>query len=140
MKNKHGSEPKYKCKQCEFVAEYVADTWEHTLEAHPEESDQESDKENIILKIVAEQTNALMGEVASIKKDTRDVFKEIADMFTLAIDKIKRDNDLRYKTLGKTVEKIYEKVSKLAEDQHQSRIKTPEVSKKETFADIVNKD
>ena len=144
MEKKHIPEHKYKCKQCDFRSDYVADTWEHTFEVHPDESDKESDKENLILKIVAEQTNALMGEVADIKKDNRDVFKEIADIFTLAIDKIKTDNDNKCKTLGNTVTKIYDKVSKLEKAlekiQKESIIKPPKDTNKKTFADIVNKD
>ena len=144
VEKKHITEHKYKCKQCDFYSDYVADTWEHTLEVHPDESVKESDKENLVLKIVAEQTNALMGEVASIKKDNRDVFKEIADIFSLAIDKIKRDNDIKCKTIGNTVAKIYDKVSKIEKaleiSKQQPLIKPAKDSKKKTYADVVHKE
>ena len=114
------------------------------MEAHPDESDEDSDKENIVLKLVAEQTNTLMGEVASLKKDTREVFNQIADIFTLCINKIKKDSDEKCITLGNTVTKILDKVTKLEKavvnSTDQTLIHSTRVPKKKTFAEIVDKD
>ena len=111
----HKSEPQYKCKKCNFSTEFVVDVWEHTLVAHPEESDdfKPKDSENFILKIVAEQTNSMMGELASFKMDTRNAFKDIGDSLVTCLDKINKDNNEKCETLGNTVVKIYEKVAQL---------------------------
>ena len=45
MKKHHTEDPKYKCTECEFTANFTASTWEHTLSAHPDKSFNFSPKE-----------------------------------------------------------------------------------------------
>ena len=57
LTNTHPTKKHY-CKNCDFSTDFIASAWEHTLFVHPDEADEFSpkDKENLILKIVAEQT------------------------------------------------------------------------------------
>ena len=112
------TESTYKCKQCDFATEFVADVWKHTHVAHPDASNEYTkhtpkDSENIVLKIVAEQTNSLMGEVANFKVDTRNALEDITTTLVKCLDKINKDNNEKCNTLGNIVLKIYRKISKL---------------------------
>ena len=146
----HVTENAYKCKQCDFATEFVADVWKHFHEVHSDASNEctkytPKESENIVLKIVAEQTNSLMGEVASLKMETKNAMEDITATLVKCLNKINKNNDEKCKTLGNTVVKIYSKVLKLekALDKGNKNIieKTFEAAKpkKQSYAEIVQK-
>ena len=69
---KHNTEATYSCNQCPFTTDFLVSAYEHTIAYHPEEADKLSAKEseNLILKLVAEQTTSISNEISSLRSDT----------------------------------------------------------------------
>ena len=70
-------EKKYKCDYCNFSTNYLGNAWEHSLNLHPtlatDFTPQESD--NIVLRIVAEQTASLSNEIEDLKSIFSTAFR-----------------------------------------------------------------
>ena len=91
MNLKHKQDKRYSCKHCEFSTNFIGSVWEHTLSEHEdEESTAFTPKEskNFILNMVAEQTTSITEELEIMKKDTKDVHNNLADILTTLIGKI----------------------------------------------------
>ena len=90
MKLKHKERGRYTCKHCEFKTNFIGSVWEHTILKHEESSTAFTPKEteNIILNMVAEQTTNITEEMDHLKKDTKDVYNNLADILTTLIVKV----------------------------------------------------
>ena len=114
MKLKH-EESRYNCIECSFTTNYVANTWEHTVDQHPDKSLNLTQKEadNFILKLVAEQ-NADIGEgVDGLRKELKDAFEGLAIVVEATVNSIKEDTNDKMKTLADTVVMLHSKISQL---------------------------
>ena len=122
MKMKH-DESKYSCNECSFTTNYVANTWEHTVDQHPDKSLNFTKKEaeNFILKLVAEQ-NADIGEgVDGLRNELKDAFEGLAIVVESTLNSIKEDTNDKMKTLADTVVMLHSKISKLESDNKRTR-------------------
>ena len=130
LTNTHQTKKHY-CKTCDYSTDFIASTWEHTLNAHPEQGDEFSpkDKENLILKIVAEQTTSMSDDLLTLKKDSKDAFTEI----TLACEnmkKVQKINDDKCISLGNLIAKLVNKVSRMEKALSSYQKKAKHVRKK----------
>ena len=106
---------KYRCSDCGFPSEYVADIWEHTFKKHPEKEFQFNQKQtqNMIMKIIAEHTVGILEEMETIKKDMKGAFQQMADIMEESVGSIKDDTNVKCKTLADAMLKLYGKVKKI---------------------------
>ena len=70
MKSNHTA-MKYKCKDCDYFTDYIANIWEHTSVKHNENLPNFTEEKNdtMILKVVAEQNADMMEEIQTLKKE-----------------------------------------------------------------------
>ena len=115
MKTKHQTDSRYSCKECQYTSNYIADVWEHNFTEHPEKSVEYNPKqgENMVLKIVAEQNAELIEEMELLKKDIKGAFVELANVIEASIGSMKEETNDKCKTLADTVIKLYNKISKI---------------------------
>ena len=90
MKSTHYHEGKYTCKHCDYSTNFIGKAWEHTLEVHEEMANPFTPKESgeFILNVVAEQTTSIIEELEVMKKDTKDVHNNLANVLETLILKI----------------------------------------------------
>ena len=90
---KHCNISKYRCKECEFETNFIADIWEHALKQHPDTSSQfyQSQTENLAIKMVAEQNADMSEEMETLKKDFKGAFEKFAEIVETNIRIIKED-------------------------------------------------
>ena len=113
MKVKHPIEAKYNCKECEYVTNYVANTWVHTLKEHPDKSlGLELKQDNVLLKLVAEQNADISEDMDMLRKEFKGAFEHFADTVGAALGKIQEEANEKCKTLAETVVKLHEKMTK----------------------------
>ena len=143
MAKEHNPESKYSCKECDFTSNFIGQGWEHRLEAHPDAEDHFTEKEtkNFVLMIVAEQTNSLMEEVASLKSDTKNAFKQLSMTVKTCIEDVKGENNEKCITLGNTVAKIYDQIVKMEKAIVRGKTTITEKQKKapKSYAEIAVK-
>ena len=111
----HVVDPKYKCKDCKFTSNYSAGVWEHMISQHPDKSYEFNPKENenIIIKVVAEQNNAILEEMENMKKDFTGAFEQLAGNLSTYLKGIKEETNDNCKTLADAVIKLHSKIAKL---------------------------
>ena len=120
---------KYNCKECSYTTDYVANTWEHTVDKHPDKSLEFSPKEaeNFIMKLVAEQNADIIDHVVNLSKDIKGAFEHLADVVESTVGTLKVDTDDKCKTLAETVVLLHGKISQLesihkrAKSKHEKR-------------------
>ena len=113
--NTHQAEANYNCKECGYTTDYVADTWQHTLNEHPDQSFQFTPREaeNFMLKMIAQQNAGIVEELDSLKSDIKGAFDNLASVVQTSVSSIKEDTDEKCKILADTVIKLNSKFSKL---------------------------
>ena len=106
---KHPSESKYNCNEYGFETNYVANTWEHTLEQHPDKSFEFTPKEaeNFILKLVAEQNANIVEEIGGLKMDIQGAFEQLVKVVDTQVSSIKEDTNDKCKLMADTIMKLY---------------------------------
>ena len=109
--NKHKEGAKYNCNECGFSTDM-----EHTLSEHPDKSFQftQEESENMLLKLVAEQNADIVDENNSMKEDIKGAFEKLVNVVDTAVSSIKNDTNNKCKTLADTVTKLYGKIENLA--------------------------
>ena len=114
LKKSHAEPPKYKCKECQFSSNYIADAWKHGFEEHPENPSEFKPQltENMILKVDAEQNTLLIEEMATIKSDIKESFDKLFERLESNVGGLKDESNTKSKALTDAVTKLSERVSK----------------------------
>ena len=108
---KHINPKLYSCNECDYTTNFIANTWEHTIEEHPDKSMNLAPKEaeNFLLKLVAEQNNDIIEDARRFKNDTKEGFDNLANLLETLI----KSSDKKVKTLLDTVSILTKKVTRL---------------------------
>ena len=100
----HSDITKYNCNYCDFVTNYLGNAWEHSLNMHPQLQTNftPQENENIVLRLVAEQTATLIHEMEELKKVCQNNFTDLKSTFEAGIEKVMKYSDNKLKNLGYT--------------------------------------
>ena len=122
------SEPKYRCRDCDYKSHYYLYIWEHREKNHSSQSEHcASDQKDMALALIAEQNIDAYYQVESMKKELEDKFNTLKEHIDVKIEAIRKDlkianaihldaiENVNMKSENHT-ENIYEKV-KIVEQQ-----------------------
>ena len=100
----------YKCKECSFSSEYIADAWKHTNMKHGLNQDEHDDK--FVIKMLAEQNADLVNEMKTFKTHLQTSFDNLSRKLLRSLKNLKEDTDNKCKSMGDTMTTIQEAVKK----------------------------